>query len=211
MTDGQRPLLLGGVAGGVGTSTFVRVLRAVATIPVHDLGVYRGGLVDLLITSNTASATAQLGCALAACPRPPVLIVMHTVPGGISRASKSHLRSAEPHLSSTFEVFHQRTWPELDSPPGKSVPKPVVSLVRELPEAVRRMYSVPARHVAPQNSGPQPLPPAVTPPGRTVSPPRPREFPPRAGPPPPAAGPPLPGPPQFSVPQPGGLPHVTGG
>lgn len=202
MTDGQRPLVVGGTAGGVGTSAFARAVHAELSIPVRDLGVYRGGLLDVLVTSNTAAGTARLGRALAACPRPPVLIVMHTVPGGISRASKSHLRSAEPHLTATLQVFHQRQWTELEAAPGKTIPKPVAELVRRLQDALRRMYSVPAHPAHPQS--------AVVPRGRAVAPPRPREFPPRAGPPLPAGG--LPArPPQYSAPQPGGLGRVTGG
>ncbi|SFQ30870.1 hypothetical protein SAMN05421854_110206 [Amycolatopsis rubida] len=203
--------MLGGVSGGVGTTTFARVLLAEWKIPVRDLGVYRGGLVHLLITSNTAAATAQLGRALAACPRPPVLIVMHTVPGGLSRASKSHLRSAGPHLAATFTVFHQRQWTELEAPPGKTIPKPVADLVRRLPDAVRLMYSAPARPAQPSAGGRPAHPPsAVVPPGRAVVPPRPRSFPPRAGPAFPAGGLPV-RPPQYSAPQPGGLGRVTGG
>ncbi|OLZ51708.1 hypothetical protein BS329_15705 [Amycolatopsis coloradensis] len=193
----------------MGTSTVSRILLATATIPVHDLGLYRGGPVDLLITSNTAAATARLGHALAACPRAPVLIVMHTVPGGISRASKSHLRSAEPHLAARFEVFHHRQWPELENPPGKTVPKPVLDLVRQLPEAIQRMYAGRAPTSA-GGSGPQHALAASAPPGRAVAPARPREFPPRAGPPAPAGGHHV-RPPHLSAPQSGGLRRVTGG
>lgn len=213
MTDGQRrPLLVGGVAGGVGASTFARALSVAARVPVHDLGVYRGAdpyhgtLVDLLITSNTAAATGQLGRALALCPRPPVLIIMHTVPGGVNRASTAHLRSADPHLSSTFQIYHQRQWPELEAAPGKDVPKSVLSVIRQLPAAVQAMYRVPIR--------PPALAPAAAPPGwpqdpqrgrmsghleptrpahtagwtHSTGPPRPPQFPPRAGPAPASAG-----------------------
>lgn len=216
VTGGQRPLLVGGVAGGVGTSTFARVVQATTSVPVYDLSVYRGGLIDLLITSNTATTTAQLGRALALCPRPPVLIVMHTVPGGLSRASGSHLRVAEPHLCSTFEVFHQRQWPELEAPPGSSVPKPVMQLVRALPAELRRMYEVPARQPAASSPlsdpGFAPVPSAVVGvPSRPVTGPQPPwGFSPRAGPPGVRAGSPGMGPVQQSTPQPRGL-RTSGG
>jgi hypothetical protein len=137
-----RPLLLGGVVGGVGVSTFARVLHAAVTVAVHDMGRYEGvGPLDLLVTSNTAASTTMLGRLLGLCPRPPVLIVMHTVAGGINRASRAHLRAAEPHVCTVLEVLHQRSWPGLAAPPGLLVPKRVLAVARELPAAVQRMYA----------------------------------------------------------------------
>src|SRR4051794_33841956 len=105
----SRPLLVAGVAGGVGTSTWARALRQLVAVPIRDVGVYpvddesgstsgtrrRGPIVDVLVTANTAASTApgRLGRALSACPRPPILVVMHTVPGSIGCA-RAHLRAA---------------------------------------------------------------------------------------------------------------------
>lgn len=160
MTRGNsRPLLVAGVAGGVGTSTWVRALCRVIAMPVRDLGVYptdddpgsmggppRRPPVDVLVTSNTATATApaRLGRALAVCPRPPVLVVMHTVPGSIG-AARAHLRAAQPHITRLVTVAHQTYWLELDEPPGKHLPKGFAELVRSLPDAFAQMYSTPPR------------------------------------------------------------------
>jgi hypothetical protein len=137
---------------------------------------------------------------------------MHTVPGGLSRAARVHLRTAQGHISRVFEVFHYRHWPELDAPPGTTVPKPVLALVRALPAAVQAMYAAPPSptpHRA--QPGPGQIPVGAQPPGHALPPVRPREYPPRAGPFPPTGGPPNAGPQQFSAPQPGGLLRVIGG
>jgi hypothetical protein len=155
----SRPLLVAGVAGGVGTSTWVRALSRLVALPIRDLGVYpvdddpgpvggprRGSIVDVLVTSNTAAATApaRLGRALALCPRPPVLVVMHTVPGSIG-AARAHLRAAQPHVTRLVSVMHQPYWLELEEPPGKHLPKGFAELVRSLPEAFAAMYAAPPR------------------------------------------------------------------
>lgn len=151
MTDGvARPLLVAGVAGGVGTSTWTRCVRLGTGLPVEDLGVYRGGLVDVLVTSNTAAATSRLGPALAACPRPPLLVVMSTVPGVVAE-SRSYLRKADPHITARFDVAYQRKWSEMESPPGLRFPsnvKDVVEALRQFPAALHMMYAAPARSAA---------------------------------------------------------------
>jgi hypothetical protein len=109
--------------------------------------VYRGGLLDVLVTSNTASACSRLGPALAACPRPPLLVVMCTVPGVIAE-SRSYLRKADPHVTARFDISHQRKWCEMDSPPGRAFPssiKDVVEALQRFPAALNAMYASPAR------------------------------------------------------------------
>ena len=147
---GYRPLLVAGVAGGVGTSTWVRCLQLVTNLPVQDLGVYGGGVLDVLVCSNTAAATSRLGSALAACPRPPVLVVMHTA-AGVVVASRSYLRRVGPHITARFDIGHQRRWLEMDSAPGSRLPakvKDIDEALRRFPEALRVMYS-PPRPVSP--------------------------------------------------------------
>lgn len=160
----SRPLLVAGVAGGVGTSTWVRALMRVVAVPIRDLGVYpaddepgsvggshrRGPVVDVLVTSNTAASTAnaRLGRVLALCPRPPVLVVMHTVPGSIG-AARAHLRAAKAHVTRQIDVAHQPVWLELDEPPGKYLPKDFPKLVQSLPASFAQMYAAPPRRVPP--------------------------------------------------------------
>lgn len=145
MTGGNsRPLLVAGVAGGVGTSTWTRAFRRTVALPVEDIGRYVGRLVDVLVTSNTAAATAQLGNALKLCPRPPLLVVMHTVPGSIGTV-RAHLRKAQPHITRQFDVAHQRVWLELDEPPGSYLPRGFTELVRAIPAALQEMYRGPEK------------------------------------------------------------------
>lgn len=134
------PLYVAGVAGGVGTSAWIRGLRSCVRVHVEDLGVYRGGRLDVLITSNTAASTARLGEALGMCKRPPVLIVMHTVPGSVG-ASRAHLRRAAPHITRIFRVRHQHDWSEIDNPPGPHLPKGFIDVVRAIPSALHEMYT----------------------------------------------------------------------
>lgn len=143
----MRPLVVASVAGGVGTSTWARVLYLATHLPVNDAGVYRGGVVDVLISSNTAASTARLGPALAVCARPPVLVVMHTVPGTIAE-SRSHLRKVQPHITARFDIGHQRAWLEMASPPGPRIPakaKDIAEALRQLPAALQQMYAGPAQ------------------------------------------------------------------
>jgi hypothetical protein len=147
----SRSLYVAGVAGGVGTSTWTRAFLGQVRVPVAELGVFLTylagrncaiGPVDVLVTSNTAAATAQIGGALARCERPPLLVVMHTVPGSIG-AARAHLRKAQPHITRRFDVLHQHVWLELDEPPGSYVPKSFTELVHAMPAALHEMYSGP--------------------------------------------------------------------
>lgn len=135
---------MAGVAGGVGTSTWTRAFLSQVALPVEDRGVFLEGLVDVLVTSNTAAATARLGGALARCERPPLLVVMHTVPGRIG-AARAYLRQVEPHVTRRFHVAHQHVWLELDEPPGRHLPKGFPELVQAIPAALQKMYSRPPR------------------------------------------------------------------
>lgn len=140
-----RPLLVAGVAGGVGTSTWTRCLRIATNLDIEDLGVYGGGPVDVLVSSNTAASASRLGPVIAACPRPPVLIVMHTA-AGVVAGSRPHLRKVSPHLSARFDISHRRQWLEMEAAPGKRLPakaKDIVEALQRFPHALRAMYMEP--------------------------------------------------------------------
>ena len=124
-----RPILVAGVAGGVGTSTLTRAIQPYANVPVHDLGQFRGGSVDFLVTSNTAAATGHLGQALHVCTERPIVVVMHTVPGRTNPISAAHLRSAQPHRLAQIDLMHELGWTSIAAPPG--------SLSRHAFEAIR--------------------------------------------------------------------------
>lgn len=153
-----RPLFVAGVAGGVGTSTWCRIVRVAVKLPVEDLGRYRGGPVDVLVTSNTAAATSRLGPALGLCPRAPVLVVMHTVPGAVVGA-RSHLRRVEPHIVARLDVAHHRSWLEMAAAPGERLLprlKDVVEALQRLPAALSAMYDLRPPHLVSVPSGPSP-------------------------------------------------------
>ena len=143
----MRPLLVAGVAGGVGTSTLTRLLHQHLRVPAHDMGVYRvdvyrGQQVDLLVSSNSAASTSQIGQALSAAPRPPVLVVMNTAVGVIDQ-SRAHLRMVIPHVSAVFEINHRRSWLEMAAAPGEKLPraKDLVAFIEGLPAAISAMYA----------------------------------------------------------------------
>ena len=165
VTGGQvQPLLVAGVSGGAGTSTWVRVLGIKFGMPVQDLGVYGGGRVDVLVSSNHASSTAQIEGALnlarishqqAGLPHlKPLLVVMHIAPGSVTE-SKAYLRKALPHLTALFQIAHHRDWPRMVLAPGSDVPttKDLANVLEKFPFALRAMYTRPG-------PPPAPLPPA---------------------------------------------------
>jgi len=202
VTGGQqfRPLLVAGVAGGVGTSTWVRILRLATTLPVEDVGVYPadqpGRPVDILVCSNTAAAAARLGPVLGGCPRPPLLVVMHTA-SGVLTESRSYLRIADPHVTARFAIAHRRAWLEMAEAPGARLPPKAGDIERaatELVPALQAMYARPRPSaLAGRTTGPTtgpaapPGPPMpagglMQPPPATGTPARP--LPARGGPPP---------------------------
>ncbi|MEU0529202.1 hypothetical protein [Amycolatopsis tolypomycina] len=116
-------LVVGGAAGGVGTSTWVRLMRWNTRTPVRDLGMpYRGGPLHVLVTATTAAANLNLGAALKACPRPPLLVVMQTVPFKAAADARALFRAAEPHIAGRFDVGFRKAWLEMSEPPGRRYP-----------------------------------------------------------------------------------------
>jgi hypothetical protein len=104
--------LIAGIAGGVGTTTLARALRAI------DCGIYPGaGPVDVLVARSTMYS---LGCAqraVAMTPQPPILAVVADGPRArLSRQAKARLRMTEPHLAAVVMVPFVDSWPELDDP-----------------------------------------------------------------------------------------------
>jgi hypothetical protein len=141
-----RPLLVAGVAGGVGTSTWARIVRLAAGLPVQDIGLFRGGLVDVLVTSNTAVSASRVGAALRACQRSPILVVMHIAPGVIAE-SRSYLRKVSPHIAARLDIAHHRSWLEMVQAPGEQLSprmKDVMAALRQFPGALRAMYGIAA-------------------------------------------------------------------
>jgi hypothetical protein len=125
--------LIGGVAGGVGTTTLARALRAI------DGGIYPGAApVDLLVARSTMYS---LGCAqraAAATPAPPpVLAVVADIPRvRLSGQVKARLRMTEPHLAGLVIVPYVETWSELDDP-HQEAERVLATVVAELPKPLR--------------------------------------------------------------------------
>lgn len=196
MTGAQgRPLLVAGVAGGVGTSTWIRILRqgypGLGIDDLRDLVPFadelarlhavrqRHGTVDVLVSSNTAAAAARIGPALALCPRPPLLVVMHTAAWEPAE-TRAHLRKITPHITAQIDIAHHRAWLGIDAAPGRRLPekaRDISEALARFPDQLRAMYAAPATPVAQYASPP--------------APPRPSAVVPRAGPPAPAWRPPL--------------------
>lgn len=205
MTGGQvRPLLVAGVAGGVGTSTWIRILRQGYPglriedlrdlVPLADeLGRLRAvrqnnGAVDILVSSNTAAAAARIGPALALCPRPPLLVVMHTAAWEPAE-TRAHLRKITPHIAVQIDIAHHRVWLGIDAAPGQHLSekaRDISDALARFPERLRAMYATPAAPAA--QFAPSPNPDVATRP--PVAPARPSALVPRAGPPPPSWRPP---------------------
>ena len=185
----SRALYVAGVAGGVGTSTWTRVLQLFTRFPVADRGVYEGGppgsdaaLVDVLVTSNTAASTSRLGLALAQCPRPPLLVVMHTATGEIPDA-RANLRLISPHITARFDIEHRREWLEMTTAPGPKLPahaKDLAHAYQRFPAALADLLARP--HAPTQMSIPPPHNAMPSPAPRLGPPPLARLAFPRAGP-----------------------------
>lgn len=101
------------------------------------------GVVDVLVSSNTAVSAARLGPALGVCPRAPVLVVMHTVPGVVV-GSRSHLRKVAPHITARLDIAHHRSWLDLVAAPGRVSLrlKDVAEALQRLPMALCEMYGI---------------------------------------------------------------------
>ncbi len=104
--------VIGGVAGGVGTTTLARALHAI------DGGIYLGAArVDLLVARTTMYSLACAQRAVAATPTPPVLAVVADVPRvRLSSRLRARMRMTEPYLAGLVVVPFVDTWPDLDDP-----------------------------------------------------------------------------------------------
>jgi hypothetical protein len=208
VTGGQDPLVVAGVAGGVGTSTWIRILQlGYPDAPVHDLStiVYDvssplGRIdawtktrhwVDVLVTSNTAAAAAQIRPALALCTRPPLLVVMHLA--AIEPAdTRAVLRAITPNITARFDIAYRRDWLELKAAPGSDLPpkaKDIGTALAGFPHALQRMLAAPIRPIH--------TPPLAAPRPAAAAPLRHSPLVPRAGPRPPSWPPPPGGPAQV--------------
>ncbi|MFJ5984420.1 hypothetical protein [Lentzea sp. NPDC092896] len=188
VTDGQSafdPLVVAGVAGGVGTSTWVRLWGAAHGpaygITIADTGHYTNGRVnaehehsangrvEVLVSSNTAASTSRIGPTLHTLHQlarhhgyhqpPPVLVVMHTVPGVVSTL-KADLITVAPHLTAILRVRHKQDWLGMAQPPGDSYPqhKDIVEALDGMRDAIVAMYlGGPTTSLSPSPAAPQPV------------------------------------------------------
>ncbi|KAA2261527.1 hypothetical protein F0L68_17295 [Solihabitans fulvus] len=157
-----RPILIAGVAGGVGTSTAARLL-ALTRIEVHDLGRYLGGPVDVVVTSTHARATRALLTVLDEIRRhpqapQPVVVVVGIAPVTPS-ATRARLRAATPYLADLVTIPYIPDWVGRDDPLGDGIelPKGARKIPRALVEALHRMWPPAAAQPAQFES--HPLPP----------------------------------------------------
>lgn len=134
-TCGDVPVLVAGVAGGVGARTLTRLLAGHCPATTTDLARARQPL-DVLVTSITAAAAAQLPEALAQLSTPPVLAVVHTVPGPVPPAARARIRAAQAHVRRTVSVPYVPAWTGLETPPGEVVPRRVGRARTQLVAAV---------------------------------------------------------------------------
>ncbi|RJQ66197.1 hypothetical protein D5S17_35835 [Pseudonocardiaceae bacterium YIM PH 21723] len=143
----------------MGTSTCARVLHmnSLGAITTQDQGIYVGGPVDVLVTDNTASAIAWLGRALADCPRPPLLVVMHRAPD-VESVVRAELRKLDrPTIAGQIDIKYQETWLELTAPPGRHLPwspRAAEALNAKLAKALDWMWDQPVK----QPPAPEPPP-----------------------------------------------------
>jgi hypothetical protein len=164
--------VIGGIAGGVGTTTLARALRAI------DGGIYPGGVpVDVLVARSTMYS---LGCAqraVAATPQPPILAVVADAPRArLSSRTKARLRMTEPHLAAVVMVPFIGAWPDLDDPHQAAedvlvtaeLPKPLrgfAAALRQLVDQIAprlRALSSPIAHPTAPAAGLYPVPPPPT-------------------------------------------------
>jgi hypothetical protein len=124
--------LIGGVAGGVGTTTIARALRAI------DGGIYPGvAPVDLLVARSTMHSLACAQRAVAATPAPPILAVVADVPRArMSGRVKARMRMTEPYLAGVVVVPFVDTWPDLDDP-DQDAERVLATADAELPKPLR--------------------------------------------------------------------------
>lgn len=124
--------LIGGVAGGVGTSTLARALRAV------DGGIYPGvAPVDLLVARSTMYSLACAQRAVAATPMPPVLAVVADIPRArLSGRMKARMRMTEPYLAGLVVVPFVDTWPDMDDP-YEDAERVLATTAAEVPKVLR--------------------------------------------------------------------------
>jgi hypothetical protein len=130
--DRMKLPLIGGVAGGVGTTTLARALQAI------DGGIYPGGCpVDVLVARSTMYS---LGCAqraVAATPVPPLLAVVADAPRArLSGRVRARMRMTEPYLAGVVVVPFVDTWADLDDP-YRDAERVLAPAAAELPKPLR--------------------------------------------------------------------------
>ena len=142
---GPRPTWVAGVTGGVGTRTVARLLATQTPSPVSTIGLGpEQHHCDVLVTAVPAAATRWLPAALTHVSAPPVLVVVHTVPGGLPSSSRARIRAARAHVAAVVHLPHLRSWLSLDTPPGPGpLPRPAVRARDELQRALEQTSTAP--------------------------------------------------------------------
>lgn len=99
-----------GVAGGVGTTTVAWALAAV------DCGAYRGGRVHAVVCRDTVSSVGAAHTVVNRVVGRPVLLVVASIPGGISKPAAARVEMVRPHVASVVHVPFVGRWRELVDP-----------------------------------------------------------------------------------------------
>lgn len=140
---GPRPTWVAGVTGGVGTRTVARLLATQTPSPVTPLALGpHQHYCDVLVTAIPAAATRWLPAALSHVDTPPVLVVVHTVPGELPSSSRARIRAARAHVTAVVHLPHVRGWLALDTPPGSGpLPRPAARARDELATALEHTHT----------------------------------------------------------------------
>lgn len=142
---GPRPTWVSGVTGGVGTRTVTRLLATQTPSPVTPINLGpEQHYCDVLVTATPAAATRWLPAALAHIDAPPVLVVVHTVPGSVPSSSRARIRAGRAHVTAVVHLPHLRSWLALDTPPDSGpLPRPAARARDELQRALEHTSTAP--------------------------------------------------------------------
>lgn len=99
-----------GVAGGVGTTTVALALTAV------DCGPYRGGPAQVVVCRDTVSSLGAAHVVVNRVVGRPVLVVVASTPGEISKPAAARVDMVRPHVTSVIRVPFVARWREVVDP-----------------------------------------------------------------------------------------------
>lgn len=134
------------VAGGSGATTVAAALGA------QDLGVYRGGPVEVLVCRDTVSALGAAHRAVQAAPGQPVLVVVASTPASMPRAAAARLQMVRPHVAAAVQVPFVSRWREVTDPHAEAAallrrpPRELPRHLRSIATALHRVREVLVAH-----------------------------------------------------------------